>query len=70
VEAVSIATSAGYELPALREAVIRLLEPLGGISAFINSGDRVLLKPNMLAAKSPDMAVTTHPALIRVVAGF
>lgn len=68
METVSIATSSGYELPALREAVIRLLEPLGGISAFINRGERILLKPNLLAAKDPDLAVTTHPALVQVVA--
>ena len=68
METVSIATADGYELSSLRHAVIRLLEPLGGIAAFINSGERVLLKPNMLAAKEPDMAVTTHPALVRVVA--
>jgi len=68
VETVSIATSNGYELPALRQVVIRLLEPLGGISSFINSGERVLLKPNLLAAKDPNLAVTTHPALVQVVA--
>ncbi|MDD2308132.1 MAG: DUF362 domain-containing protein [Desulfuromonadaceae bacterium] len=68
METVSITTSDGYELSNLRQAVIKLLEPLGGISAFISSGERVLLKPNMLAAKEPDLAVTTHPALVRVVA--
>ncbi len=68
METVSIATSDGYELSCLRRAVIKLLEPIGGISAFINSGDRVLLKPNLLSAKDPDKAVTTHPSLVRVVA--
>ena len=68
METVSIAISAGYELPALRRAVIKLLEPIGGMSAYIRSGDRVLLKPNMLAAKEPDLAVTTHPSLVQVVA--
>lgn len=68
METVSITTSSGYELPALRKAVISLLEPLGGISAFINKGERVLLKPNLLSAKDPDLAVTTHPALVQVVA--
>lgn len=68
METVSIATSTGYELPGLRQAIIRLLEPIGGISAFISSGDRVLLKPNMLSAKEPDLAVTTHPNVVRVVA--
>ena len=68
METVSINRSEGYEYSSLRSDVIRLLEPLGGISAFVNCGDRVLLKPNMLAAKEPELAVTTHPALVRVVA--
>jgi uncharacterized protein (DUF362 family) len=68
VETVSITTSSGYALPALRHAVTALLAPIGGISAFVTSGDRVLLKPNMLAAKGPEAAVTTHPSLVRVVA--
>ncbi len=68
METVSITTSAGYELPALRQAVLKLLEPLGGMAAFVSCGDRVLLKPNMLSAKEPNQAVTTHPALVQVVA--
>lgn len=68
MEKISIISVDRYELPLLRLALLRLLEPLGGISAFINPGDRVLLKPNMLAAKEPDKAVTTHPALVQVVA--
>ena len=57
-----------YEAAAVKDAIVRLLEPLGGIAAFISAGDRVLLKPNMLAAKNPDKAVTTHPAIVRAVA--
>jgi uncharacterized protein (DUF362 family)/Pyruvate/2-oxoacid:ferredoxin oxidoreductase delta subunit len=68
VETVSIVVCSEYELNLVRSAVIRLLEPLGGMSAFINNGDRVLLKPNMLMAKDPDKAVTTHPILVQVVA--
>ena len=68
MEKVSILSVDHYELSGLRLALLRLLEPLGGISAFIHPGDRVLLKPNMLAAKEPDKAVTTHPALVQVVA--
>jgi uncharacterized protein (DUF362 family)/Pyruvate/2-oxoacid:ferredoxin oxidoreductase delta subunit len=68
VENVSIVRIDNYELPALRLALRTLLEPLGGMRLFINVGDRVLLKPNMLAAKEPDKAVTTHPSLVQVVA--
>ena len=68
MEKVSITSVENYERPALRIALFTLLEPLGGMQAFINPGDRVLLKPNMLAAKAPDKAVTTHPFLVQVVA--
>ena len=33
----------------------------------LRPGMRVLLKPNLLAARRPDLAVTTHPALIQAV---
>ncbi len=65
---VSLKYTEGYEYGGLRKAVQVLLEPLGGISAFVKPGELVLLKPNMLSAKHPDAAVTTHPALVRAVA--
>lgn len=68
MESVSIASSNSYELRSVRQAIVKLLEPLGGISAFINCGDRVLLKPNMLSAQEPDLAVTTNPVVVQVVA--
>lgn len=67
-ELVSVGKCATYEYPAVRDAVVGLLEPLGGMGRFVGPGERVLLKPNMLAAKSPEAAVTTHPVLVRVVA--
>lgn len=45
----------------------RLLLPLGGMGAFVRPGERVLLKPNMLSAKPPEAAVTTHPEVLRAV---
>jgi uncharacterized protein (DUF362 family)/Pyruvate/2-oxoacid:ferredoxin oxidoreductase delta subunit len=50
-------------LPAVRGAV----DLLGGMDAFIKRGDRVLLKPNLLVAKAPEKAVTTHPAVVKAV---
>ncbi|HDZ91042.1 MAG TPA: DUF362 domain-containing protein [Deltaproteobacteria bacterium] len=46
----------------------RLLGPLGGMGNFVEEGDRVLLKVNLLSAREPEKAVTTHPALVRAVA--
>jgi uncharacterized protein (DUF362 family)/Pyruvate/2-oxoacid:ferredoxin oxidoreductase delta subunit len=44
------------------------LEPLGGMGAFVQPGQRVLLKPNLLGSFAPDRAVTTHPAVVRATA--
>ena len=56
-----------YQVNAVEAAVIALLEPFGGIRAFVRPGQTVLLKPNLLAGKSPEKAVTTHPTLVRAV---
>ncbi len=34
---------------------------------FVRPGMRVLLKPNMLSASSPERAITTHPVIVRAV---
>jgi len=57
-----------YEYSSARAAILMLLEPLGGMGSFVRPGERILLKPNMLSVKSPEQAVTTHPAVVRVVA--
>ena len=56
-----------YERTAVMAGLIRLLEPLGGMAAFVRPGERVLLKPNMLYGKAPECAVTTHPEVLRGV---
>ncbi|MBN1281184.1 MAG: DUF362 domain-containing protein [Candidatus Thermoplasmatota archaeon] len=45
-----------------------LLKPLGGISQSVHSGERVLLKTNLLQSSDPSEAVVTHPAVVRAVA--
>ena len=45
-----------------------LLEPLGGIEAFVNRGDRVLLKPNLLTASHPTKECITRKELVYCVA--
>ncbi len=40
---------------------------LGGIHQFVKPGERVLIKPNLLKAKPPEAAVTTHPEIVRAV---
>jgi uncharacterized protein (DUF362 family)/NAD-dependent dihydropyrimidine dehydrogenase PreA subunit len=64
---VSIQRVETYGQDRLRPALERLLSPLGGMAAFVRPGERVLLKPNLLAGKPPEAAVTTHPAVVRAV---
>ena len=45
-----------------------LLAPLGGMERFVNKKEKILLKVNLLSAKEPQKAVTTHPEFVRAVA--
>jgi uncharacterized protein (DUF362 family)/Pyruvate/2-oxoacid:ferredoxin oxidoreductase delta subunit len=56
-----------YNPDNLREALSRLLRPLGGMEAFVRPGQKVLLKPNLLAAAAVEKRVTTDPALVEQV---
>jgi uncharacterized protein (DUF362 family)/Pyruvate/2-oxoacid:ferredoxin oxidoreductase delta subunit len=56
----------GYDAP-LDEPLKRLLGPLGGMQAYVQPGQSVLIKPNMLTDRSPEEAVTTHPEVVRAV---
>jgi len=54
------------------DEIIRAIESqfslLGGLATFISRGDKVLLKPNFIAAKARSEAVQTDPAVILAVA--
>ena len=53
--------------PGLAPALEALLANLGGWNELVKPGQKVLVKPNLLADATPDQAVTTHPALVREV---
>jgi len=62
---VSVRRVKAYDDDALYRAVCGHFEAL---SPHLTPDTRVLLKPNLLAARTPALAVTTHPALLRAVA--
>ena len=64
---VSLRPLPDYDPGRVTEALHLLLEPLGGMEHFVKPGQKVLIKPNLLAGKSPDLAVTTHPEIVRQV---
>jgi len=45
----------------------RVLEPLGGIGAFVSSGDRVVVKPNIGWDRNPEQAANTHPNVVNAL---
>jgi uncharacterized protein (DUF362 family) len=49
-------------------ATKRALEAIGGISRFVKRGQRVVLKPNMSFARTPEFSATTHPLVVATVA--
>ena len=57
-----------YDPEKVLAAVGRGIDLLGGISGFVLPGEKILFKPNMLAGRSPDLAVTTHPAVFEAAA--
>ncbi len=53
-----------------KKAIAEALDLLGGLEKIIQPGDRVLLKPNILAASPPENAVTTHPSVVAAMCEF
>jgi len=59
-------------------AALRLVRAChGAIAKFstellapVHTGDSILVKPNMLSARRPEEAVTTHPAILKAVLLF
>jgi uncharacterized protein (DUF362 family) len=65
---VSLIRADSYERQRLRTYVETLLEPLGGMRAFVKEGDRVLLKPNLLTSGRLGKECITRPELVYCVA--
>ncbi len=65
---VSITRCNSYHLQTVLESFTELFKPWDGISYFVKPGQKVLLKPNLLAAARPEEAVTTHPVIIKALA--
>ncbi len=53
-----------YDPRLVYDALKRGVELLGGYERFVRHGERILLKPNLLAGEPPERAVTTHPAVL------
>ena len=45
---ISIVSCPDYKEKLLRERIVSLLDPLGGMNNFVKKGDNVALKPNQI----------------------
>lgn len=66
---ISIQKTDEYSLTVLEKAVEAHFAALE-VEKDLRPGMKVLLKPNLLAARKPELAVTTHPALVQAVADW
>lgn len=64
---VAVQSCSSYSVDNVQQATQACMDSLGGFSSYINPGDLVLLKPNLLQAKPPEEYITTHPALVEAV---
>lgn len=62
----SVVRADSYDQAAMNEAVCRHFDALN-IEDIIKPGMRVAIKPNLVGARRPDTAATTHPNLVRAV---
>ena len=65
---VALVRCCSYDERDVLQAVGKGFDLVGGVSAYARKGERILLKPNMLAADPPERCVTTHPAVLKAVA--
>lgn len=64
---VSIVRADSYDTGKVCAAVKEAVNLVGGISAFVKKGEKILLKPNVLSSRPPESGVNTHPEVLRAV---
>lgn len=65
---VILAKCSDYSRENVKSAMSAIFSRLDTSTIFKN-GEKILLKPNLLSARAPEKAVTTHPEIMRAVAG-
>jgi uncharacterized protein (DUF362 family)/NAD-dependent dihydropyrimidine dehydrogenase PreA subunit len=64
---ISLIKCTSYDTNEVAAAVDKAIGLIGGMNEFIKPGEKILIKPNMLGARQPERAVTTHPEVVRAV---
>lgn len=64
---VALSYCENYSKGNVTKSLHAVMDCLGGMGKFVFPGERVLIKPNLLKAVSPEAHATTHPAVIEAV---
>jgi len=64
---VSLVRCSNYNQELVFKAIKKSVLNIGGLERLITPGTKVHIKPNLLSAKEPDKAVTTHPTVVKAV---
>lgn len=67
-EKVSLVRCEDYSKENVEDALRESLNLISGIKRFVKRGDKVLLKVNLLMPRRPEAGITTHPAVMRILA--
>jgi uncharacterized protein (DUF362 family)/Pyruvate/2-oxoacid:ferredoxin oxidoreductase delta subunit len=67
VNRTAIVKCADYQQDRVDRSVQESLDLLGGIKRYVWPGAKVLIKPNLIMARQPDEAVTTHPTVVKAL---
>lgn len=61
---VSLQKVFSYDEDIIYYKLLKIFDDIGGINSFIKKGSRVLLKVNLITDTPPEVAATTHPAVV------
>lgn len=65
---VALVRCESYDYGEVERAVRRGIDLVGGVRSFAKSGEKILLKANLLVGDAPEKCVNTHPSILRAVA--
>ena len=65
---VALVRCESYDESKVYKAVEEGLNLIGGISNFVKSNEKIVIKPNMLIGTNPDKCVTPYPSVFKAVA--
>ncbi|MBM3713600.1 MAG: DUF362 domain-containing protein [Actinobacteria bacterium] len=67
INKVAVVRCDSYNKQELIQKIESCVSLIGGFKKYIRPGQRILLKPNLLSASRPELAVTTHPVFIESI---